>query len=70
MSIWVSAICVYGMHWFPFSSWDTPYSIFRDARRRSSPTVRQHLPRDLIEAFGEPIVIGSAAESLRKIQAA
>jgi hypothetical protein len=32
--------------------------------------VRQHLPHDLIEALGEPVVIGSGAEILREIQAA
>jgi hypothetical protein len=32
--------------------------------------VRQHLPEDMIEALGDPIVVGSGAEILREIQAA
>lgn len=32
--------------------------------------VSRHLPRDMIEALGEPIVVGSGAQILREIQSA
>jgi hypothetical protein len=36
----------------------------------ASLNARQHLPLDMIEALGEPVMVGSGAEILREIQAA
>lgn len=33
-------------------------------------SVREHLPADMIEALGEPVVVGRGAEILREVQAA
>ena len=36
----------------------------------AAPSVKQHLPPDMIEALGEPLIISTGAEILKQVRAA